>query len=233
MSQAVTDLADEPSSLLEWATRLAVDPQLRARLAADPRGLLGEQGFAHVLPADLHHALPLVTDGVAARLGHDVDPGLTGPVEAQRVGEHPLDALARQFAHVSEAVLAGPPVGEADHDLDDVPPSPDDPTAFVDDVAGTHDLDAPDVAAHEPGSAVEHHDLAPAAVDLPPHEPGTPHPQDAPDVGNPAAVEALDEPTEHPSPEPATHPDHPDTYGDLHHDADPVEVHLAHDVLDL
>jgi hypothetical protein len=235
VSQAVTDLADEPSSLLEWATRLAVDPQLRARLAADPRGLLGEQGFGHVVPADLHHALPLVTDGVAARLGHDVDPGLTGPVEAQHVGEHPLDALARQFAHVSEAVLAGPPAGEADHDLDDpVPVGPHDPTAFLDDLPGPTDLDVAHVVApHGAAAVVDHHDPTPAVVDVPAHDPGTAEPQDGPDVGNGAVADPFDEPAEHPYHDHPGHADHPGAYGDLHHAADPVEVHLAHDVLDL
>lgn len=240
MNQAVTDLADEPSSLLEWVTRLAVDPQLRARLAADPRGLLGEQGFADVLPADLHHALPLVTDGVAARLGHEVDVGLVGPVEAQHVGEHPLDAVARQFTHVSDAVLAGPPAGDGDHDLDDPVDHPlavhDDPTAFLDDLAGPDDLDAPDVDhAHHP---------VPDPQPVPEPEPVAATVAATVAAGPPAgAVVGNEDHGAEPSGEVPDHPepDHPALYAvpdpDREHHADhhaePVDVHPVHDVLDL
>lgn len=189
----MTDLADEPTSLLDWATRLAVDPGLRARLAADPRGLLDEQGFARVAPADLHHALPLVTDAVAARLGHDVDGGLVGAVEAQGAGEHPLDALARHFTHVSDTVLAGPPTSEP-HDLDALDRLPgDDPTALLDDPGhpdAPDDLDDLDGfgGPHDPG----HHDVGAPFDDHVPADvpaaaagdPGPPPPEAGPVVGN-------------------------------------------------
>ncbi|MDL5154374.1 hypothetical protein [Actinomycetospora termitidis] len=184
----MTDLADESSSLLEWATRLAVDPELRARLAADPRGLLSDEGFTQVRPSDLHHALRLVTDSVAARLGHDVDGDVAGSAVSQLAGEHPLEAIARQLVHVTDTVLAGPVSGDGHHDVDelDLGAGPRDHEAFADpaaDLDGLHDLEVPG-----------HHD-APVVPDVDhPDHPPLHDPSDPAEVDHPAAGAADTDP---------------------------------------
>jgi hypothetical protein len=98
-------------SLLDWILGLVTDPAARARFAVDPRGALGEQGLADLDPVDLHHALPLVTDTVAAR----VDATVTRPVPpALLQGESPVEALVRQLTAVSDSVEPGDPPGPDD-----------------------------------------------------------------------------------------------------------------------
>lgn len=149
----MTELADEPSSLLDWVTGLATDPALRARFADEPRSVLDEQGLAGLTPADLHHALPLVSDSVAARLGADVDTAALAGTAAQLAGEDPASALARQLGVVTESVLAagvttGPVHGIDDDpvDLDDLdsPAGPADARDDLDDPDDLDDLDGPD-----------------------------------------------------------------------------------------
>lgn len=126
----MSDVADEPSSLLDWATGLATDPVLRARFGEEPRTVLDEQGFAQVAPADLHHSLPLVTDTVAARLGTEVP--LVESV-AQLDGEDPVTALARHLGTATETVLGGNDPTTHDDDVEHPAGSP----------AGPVDLDGP------------------------------------------------------------------------------------------
>ncbi len=126
-----------PASLLAWITGLVTDPALRARFAVDPRGALGEQGLADLDPVDLHHALPLVTDTVAAQ----VDTTLTWPgPPALLQGETPVEALVRQFAAVSHTVVPG--------EDDPVPGGRGEPTGDDDrrDLPAQHVPDDPDPA---------------------------------------------------------------------------------------
>lgn len=139
----MNEIADEPSSLLDWATRLAVDPDLRTRFASEPRDVLDEQGLGEIPPVDLHHALPLVTDSVAARLGTDVDLAAWATSEAQRDDEDAVDAVARQLGQVTDTVLAHTGEDGVGEDLDDEPDELHDPTADLDDLGAPDDLDDP------------------------------------------------------------------------------------------
>ncbi|MFC5065325.1 IniB N-terminal domain-containing protein [Actinomycetospora atypica] len=169
----MTELADEPSSLLDWVTGLATDPALRARFADEPRSVLAEQGLADLTPADLRHALPLVSDSVAARLGADVDTAALATTAAQLAGEDPANALARQLGVVTESVLAAGAAAPPVHELDDDPEDPDDPVDL-------DDLDAPAGPAHDPDDLDGHLD------------PGGHHDLDDAPVGHPAGVDGPD-----------------------------------------
>ncbi|WP_018332927.1 IniB N-terminal domain-containing protein [Actinomycetospora chiangmaiensis] len=167
----MTDVAPG-ASLLDWVTGLVSDPATRARFAADPHRVLGEAGLADLDPADLHHAIPLVTDTVAARLDAVAD-GST-PIPGPLAGESGLEATVRQLGAISDRIV---PLSEADpgvrhdavHDLDhpgahaghavphDVPDWFDDaPHDGTGDLRDSHDLD--DRAPHA-WSAGSHHAL--------------------------------------------------------------------------
>jgi hypothetical protein len=136
----VTD-AVPSASLLDWIIGLVTDPAARARFAVDPGGALGEQGLADLDPVDLQHALPLVTDTVAAQ----IDATVTSPVPpALLQGETPVEALVRQFTAVSDTVVPAED-GQvfADHGVHNGH-DPDDPYAYD---PATHDGDVPHLDA--------------------------------------------------------------------------------------
>jgi hypothetical protein len=141
----VTD-AVPSASLLDWIIGLVTDPAARARFAVDPGGALGEQGLADLDPVDLQHALPLVTDTVAAR----IDATVTSSVPpALLQGETPVEALVRQFTVVSDTVVPG----EDGHLLPDL---------GVRNGQGPDDRHAYDFATHDGDVHDTHHlDVAP------------------------------------------------------------------------
>lgn len=230
----MTDVAPQPASLLDWATGLATDPAARAGFAADPRGTLDRQGLTDLDPADLHHAMPLVADTVAARVDAVVESPSTAPVLD---GESRVDALVRQFTSLSEAVT---PPDVALHDpaedtgLDDV--------AALRPVPGDHDLDdhPVDHGLDEMGRPDDHGHGPPAATvsflpsagrpeaphpgpDAPPgHEdPGAEHEDPGPDLDDHG-------PDEH---DPGHHdPGHHEHQDLPHHDVEQHEVEHHHDL---
>ncbi|MEJ2869443.1 IniB N-terminal domain-containing protein [Actinomycetospora sp. OC33-EN08] len=208
----MTDTAPGPESLVDWMTGLVSDPVARARFTADPRHELGAQGLADLDPADVAHAMPLVTDVVAARFDAVVEPAAA---PAQLAGESAVDALTRHFSAVPTAVA---PAADTEGDdwteslADDLAGAPDglegvvsagpgvdldlDGTGDLDGVHHDHDLDvmtrldddhtldgdAPDASAAAPTLGFG----APPAPDVP---------RDAVDAVDPVVVD--DPPEEH------------------------------------
>jgi hypothetical protein len=175
----MTDVAPG-ASLLDWVTGLVTDPAAQARFAADPHGVLGEAGLADLDPADLFHAIPLVTDSVAARLDAVADGSapIPGPLE----GESGLDAAVRQLTAIPDRIV---PISEHDealrHDaLHELPDHGVNGHAVVDldDPAGPHDVPdgLDDGVGHHPYDPREIHDLDDRAHDA--WSPGS-HPADA------------------------------------------------------
>ena len=222
----MTDVAPG-SSLLDWITGLVTDPVARERFAADPHGVLGEQGLADVDPADLHHAIPLVTDTVAARLDTVADgsTSIPGPLD----GESGLEAAIRQITAIPDHIvpLADhelPAHALSDHgavDLDDlgrgaihdVPDGFDDPVGHL-----PHDtLDDP---VHDAGAAT-HHPGVPVADDARP-VPAFATGHTGPDV------DAVHAGGDEPGPDAPDHPWH-DTGWHDEPEAHDAAAHDAHD----
>lgn len=218
----MTDTA--PESLLDWMTGLVADPAAAARFTADPRAGLAAQGLADLDPADLAHAMPLVTDSVAARF--DTTVAATTP-PAVLAGEGALEALARHVGSVPALVGAGVDAPDPDGPDDWTESLVDDPAGAPDDLDGVtpdHDLDVmtrPDVADDLDDTPA----AAPALALVPSAPPDEPGPDDGPgelagwtgaedhDVDDPGTDgSGLHEPQDH----------HPDDEHDLNdeHDLD-------------
>lgn len=233
----MTDVAAQGASLLDWVTGLVTDPVARSRFAADPHGVLGEQGLADLDPADLHHAIPLVTDTVAARLDTVADGSSAVPDLLD--GESGLEAAVRQITAIPDRIVLLDGHDHPPSDLDDGGRGPrhDVPVGF-DDPVGHPSHEGLDDPAPGEGDHAAH--VARIAGENRPPATGF-----ATGEHDPAAGGGADEPAGHDDrhdagwhdagwhePEVGPHPGHDPTDGDHRldqHEPDEHEHDIQHD----
>lgn len=99
--------ADHGESLIDWVGRLICDAGARARLAADPVGVLTEHGLVDLDPTDVHHALLLVAETVGAHL--DVLAVSTAPAGRRPV----VEPYLRPVTDPTDRLPCSAPYGDA------------------------------------------------------------------------------------------------------------------------